>query len=134
MAFDKDMLELLGQYEGRPWAIDVWSIGCVILEVLTGLPLWMSLKTVVHNYARGGVEELRCGLFAVRDRSFSAIIAKQLKVVTNLSFYLANCNYSGITPPTWLTTLLKSIFSIQPKDRPSPTKIVECFAKHCVEI
>lgn len=26
------------------WSVDVWSLGAIILEILTGVPLWMSLK------------------------------------------------------------------------------------------
>jgi hypothetical protein len=43
----------------------VWSLGCVILEVISGIPLWMSLKTLV---IKKGKESIEYGLFAVKGR------------------------------------------------------------------
>ena len=31
----------------RPWAVDMWSLGCVLLEIVVGVPLWMSLPLLV---------------------------------------------------------------------------------------
>ena len=28
----------------EPWSYDMWSMGAILLEMLTGIPLWMSLK------------------------------------------------------------------------------------------
>ena len=28
----------------RPWSYDIWSLGAILLEILTGFPLWLSLK------------------------------------------------------------------------------------------
>lgn len=28
----------------EPWSYDVWSLGVILLELLTGIPIWMSLK------------------------------------------------------------------------------------------
>ncbi len=51
--------------------IDVWSLGCVVLEMISGVPLWMSLKTIV---TQRGAELIRYGLFAAKGRVFEAII------------------------------------------------------------
>ena len=42
-----DLLQYLNNYKNI-FAIDIWSLGCVILEIINGLPLWMSLQTVVN--------------------------------------------------------------------------------------
>jgi len=31
----------------NPWVVDMWSLGCVVLEILVGVPLWMSLPLLV---------------------------------------------------------------------------------------
>ena len=28
----------------HPWSYDIWSFGAIIMEILTGFPLWLSLK------------------------------------------------------------------------------------------
>lgn len=71
------MLNFLRNYN-RTHVIDVWSLGCVALELISGLPLWMSLKTkIVHK----GKEIIKTGLFAVKGRIFENIIEKQVEVV-----------------------------------------------------
>jgi dual specificity tyrosine-phosphorylation-regulated kinase 2/3/4 len=62
--FHQSLLKYLNKYS-KPWVIDVWSIGCVILEIISGIPLWMSLKTIV---TKKGKESIQYGLFAVKGR------------------------------------------------------------------
>lgn len=35
--------EILSKIQ-EPWSYDVWSLGVILLELLTGIPIWMSLK------------------------------------------------------------------------------------------
>ena len=63
------------QKYNNPWVIDVWSLGSVLLEIISGVPLWMSLKTIVK---RKGQEVIRYGLFAIKGRAFDKIIKQQL--------------------------------------------------------
>lgn len=65
-------MEYLKEYN-EAYFIDIWSLGCVILEVVSGIPLWMSLKTIV-NYK--GVDIIKRGLFATKGRVFDRIIDK----------------------------------------------------------
>lgn len=51
----------------NPWVIDTWSLGCVIFEIVSGIPLWMSLKTLVTIE---GIELIKNGAFAVKGRLF----------------------------------------------------------------
>jgi len=55
----------------HPWSIDVWSLGAIILEIITGVPLWMSLKCRVELY---GQNYLKVGLFAVKGRTYDKIL------------------------------------------------------------
>lgn len=72
----------------------MWGLGCVLLEILSGLPLWMSLETLVTN--SGGQARLDTGLFAVKGRFFDKIIQKQIRVCNNLEEILKDRTYSGI--------------------------------------
>lgn len=46
LEFIQKLLEYVENYNNS-WVIDVWSLGCVLLEIVSGIPLWMSLKTIV---------------------------------------------------------------------------------------
>ena len=85
------LMKYLRNYK-KPWVIDVWSLGCVILEIISGIPLWMSLKTIV---TKNGKELIDYGLFAVKGRVFDKIIERQIEVISNLDSYIDK-NYSGI--------------------------------------
>ena len=68
----------------NPWVVDMWSLGCVMLEIVIGVPLWMSLPLLVPmGSSRNGVGSYlqKEGLFAVKGRLFPEIIKKQRKVV-----------------------------------------------------
>ena len=62
--YHQSLLKYLVKYQ-KPWVIDIWSLGSVILEIISGIPLWMSLKTLVTVK---GKESIEYGLFAVKGR------------------------------------------------------------------
>ena len=72
LEYDEDMLKKMEKYK-NPWTIDIWSLGCIVLEIVTGVPLWMSIETKIEG--RG---ERVTGLFAVKNRVFAKIIQKQI--------------------------------------------------------
>lgn len=78
LEYDEQMLKKMDKYL-NPWTIDIWSLGCIILEIVSGLPLWMSIPTKIE-----GVNQKVSGLFAVKGRLFNKIISKQIDVVENL--------------------------------------------------
>jgi dual specificity tyrosine-phosphorylation-regulated kinase 2/3/4 len=78
LEYDEQMLKKMDKYL-NPWTIDIWSLGCIILEIVSGLPLWMSIPTKIE-----GINQKVSGLFAVKGRLFNKIISKQIDVVENL--------------------------------------------------
>lgn len=46
MKYDSHLLEWLNDYK-NPWVVDVWALGCVVLEIISGVPLWMSYDTII---------------------------------------------------------------------------------------
>ena len=53
---------------------DVWSLGSILLEVLSGFPLWMSLKSRVLSL--DGQSKINMGLFGVAGRDNAKIMTK----------------------------------------------------------
>jgi dual specificity tyrosine-phosphorylation-regulated kinase 2/3/4 len=83
LEYDLPMLSQMERYK-NPWVIDIWSLGCILLEIVSGVPLWMSIETRVEGKTAPRV----VGLFAVKNRVFSKIIQKQRDVVANLDYHL----------------------------------------------
>lgn len=53
-----------GENPGRAGAVDVWSLGCVILEMATGRRPWASLDNewaIMYNIAQGNPPQLPSG-------------------------------------------------------------------------
>lgn len=114
-------MEYVQKYN-NPWVIDVWSLGSVLLEIVSGVPLWMSLKTICKKKNQ---EVIRYGLFAIKGRAFDKIIKQQLEVVQHIEHYLYEENYSGIVLEDDLKVLLKRMLALNPAKRISPTEIIQ---------
>lgn len=82
MEYDKLMLQKMALYK-NPWIIDIWSLGCILLEIVSGVPLWMSINTRIPSSTHPVT-----GLFAVKNRVFAKIIQKQIEVVNQLDYHL----------------------------------------------
>ena len=78
------MLTQIDRYKNS-WIIDIWSLGCIILEIISGVPLWMSIDTKIQG--RGSKVT---GLFAIKNRVFAKIIQKQIEVISILDYHLDN--------------------------------------------
>lgn len=125
LEYDEIMLKKMEKYK-NPWVIDVWSLGCIILEIISGVPLWMSIETKIEDRA-GRVT----GLFAVKNRVFSKIIQKQIEVVSNLDYHLDHNNYSGIRVSEDIRVVLKLMLQLNPEERISPFDILTHFGINC---
>ena len=51
------------KYISKPWSTDIWSFGAVIIEIITGVPHWLSYKcrTVIS-----GKNLVKTGLFSAK--------------------------------------------------------------------
>jgi dual specificity tyrosine-phosphorylation-regulated kinase 2/3/4 len=76
--YEEDLYQHVMENYKHPWAVDMWSLGCVLLEIVVGVPLWMSLPLLVPG--RNGSWLQKEGLFAVKGRLFPEIIKKQRHV------------------------------------------------------
>ena len=101
----------------KPWSYDMWSLGAIFLEILTGFPLWMSLKSraIVGNHHKSIVS---VGLFAVPGRDHLKIMNKQKEVIYNLGGVL-NKYHCFANDPDGIH-LLSRMLELNPKNRISP--------------
>lgn len=71
----EDVTSLLGKKINetcQPWSFDVWSLGIVIIEIVSGFPVWLhgEYKQIDIN----GKEKVGSGVLAVEGRDFHRII------------------------------------------------------------
>ncbi|KAL4455024.1 hypothetical protein ABPG74_006406 [Tetrahymena malaccensis] len=119
------LLEYLKNYQ-KTYVIDIWSLGCVMMEIISGIPLWMSLKTIVKHK---GQELIRHGLFAAKGRVFENIIEKQIEVVKSIDTYIDEHNYSGVVVDQDLRYLVKKMLVLDPSKRISPKEVCQFLHK-----
>ena len=105
----------------NPWSVDIWSFGAILLEIITGIPLWIPLKCKLENKSK---TLLKYGLFAVKGRDYDKIYLKQKAFVENineiLSAYLQKwCDSKE------LSDLLFQMLRWDPKLRISPSTILK---------
>lgn len=104
----------------HPWSFDVWSLGMIILEVASGLPLWLSFKARV---VRGGRQYKGKGLLAVSGRVPSLVLREQFNIVENLRTVLHNC--VGLPLGDSGLDFLSKLLAWHPRDRISPTEALQ---------
>merc|ERR1719253_665605 len=87
--------------------LDVWSLGCIFLELIVGLPLWLSYKARVVTPENRSV--MGVGLFAVNGRDPWKIRNKQLEVVQKLGRVLATAPGLGMDNPLGVDLLRRML-------------------------
>lgn len=104
----------------KPWSVDVWSLGAILVEAITGVPLWMSLKCRVDI---GNKSVVRMGLFAAKGRAYDKIYLKQVNVIERfddvMDEYLKHWENSKD-----LFDLLCQMMTLDPMKRIAPSDIL----------
>lgn len=68
-------------YCRTPWVFDMWSVGSILMEVLSGIPLWLSFKSRVVT--PDGRSIYNTGFFGVAGRDNAKILQKQQQILGN---------------------------------------------------
>lgn len=55
----------------HPWSIDIWSVGAVLFEILTGIPHWLAYKCrIVDIFGKSIIKQ---GIFSAKLQDFNKI-------------------------------------------------------------
>lgn len=101
----------------RPWSFDMWSAGMIVLEIISGVPLWMSLKSRTEKMGR---MVLCRGLLAASARDPETILKLQAETTYNLSSTINK--YAAFPVPHSLIDLVTKMLDWDPANRISPSE------------
>lgn len=101
----------------QPWSFDIWSVGMILLEIISGIPLWMSLKSRVLRHEK----LITCrGLLAAQGRDPGGIMRAQIEISRDVSGIIRKV--SAFDVPDSLCDLIEKMLKWDPMRRISPTQ------------
>jgi serine/threonine protein kinase len=106
----------------QPWSFDVWSLGVILLEIVTGFPVWMSLKCRAST--ANGKSVMGAGIFGVQGREGKKILVKQQQLLKNLPATLKKYECYGLNQDPLFMDLLLRMLDFDPRSRISPAEII----------
>ena len=104
----------------EPWSYDIWSLGAIFLEIITGFPLWLGLKGKIKT--RTGKNVVNYGVFGVQGRVNAKIINKQVSALKNLQSCVKKYDSYGFENDDVLMDFLYGLLDKSPRKRISPTE------------
>lgn len=113
------------------YVFDIWSLGSILIELISGFPLWLSLKSRVKSLE--GKSMINYGLFGVSGRDNSKILQKQNQLfgqgqgLDKLRQHLKKgYDYTGakLLESQGFNSLLSGMLSYNPERRMNPTEIL----------
>lgn len=111
---------------------DVWSLGSILLEVISGFPLWLSLKSRVQSL--DGRSIINYGIFGVAGRDNGKILAKQNQIFKPQSgmdkckqMLKKGYDYSGnsLVESHSFLAMMSGLMEYDPERRMTPEEILE---------
>ena len=104
----------------HPWSFDMWSTGMILLEIATGIPLWMSLKSRVCKHGK----MVTCkGLLGASGRDPNTILKLQQEIVGRVEETLRK--HSAFQVQNDFVYLLQRMLAWKPSERISPREALE---------
>lgn len=107
----------------QPWSYDMWSLGAILLELITGFPIWMSLKC--RTVPIKGRSQTGSGIFGVQGRVNAKILAKQIELLRQVSRLNGFKDGYGLLENSNLLDLLTRLLHANPAQRMSPSQLLE---------
>lgn len=114
------------------FVFDVWSLGSILLEIISGFPLWLSLKSRVQ--ALDGRSIINFGIFGVAGRDNGKILAKQNQIFKPQAgmdkcrqMLKKGYDYTGniLVEDASFLALMAGLLEYDPERRMTPEEILE---------
>lgn len=104
----------------EPWSYDIWSLGAIFLEIITGFPLWLGLKGKIKT--KSGKNVVNFGVFGVQGRVNAKIVTKQTNALKNLGSCIKKYDSYGFENDEILMDFMYGLLDKSPRKRISPTE------------
>ena len=101
----------------------MWSLGMILVEILTGIPVWMSYKCRLKTLH--GKTIINTGLLGVQGREGKKIYLKQQQVLKTVRTILKKSDCYGLCEDPDLLDLISSMLEWNPSQRISPSEILQ---------
>jgi serine/threonine protein kinase len=107
----------------KTWSYDVWSLGIILIEIITGFPVWLFMKSKLETV--NGKPKVGVGAFGAKGRDLAKIFDQQTKWMKNLSLNLKKQDgYLLYKSDNDLIDLIGKILEVDPAKRISPKEIM----------
>lgn len=104
----------------EPWSFDIWSAGMIVLEIITGIPLWMSLKSRVMKFGKLVTSR---GLLAANARDPETIYRLMNEATQNVATTIEK--HAAFEVPDSLISLISRMLVWEPSQRISPAQALD---------
>lgn len=108
----------------------MWSLGSILLEIISGFPLWLSLKSRIQ--CLDGFSKINYGLFGVAGRDNAKIMNKQNQIIgpgfkNLISVLKKGYDFTGnaLINDSLFMNVFSQMLSMNPGQRISPDEILE---------
>jgi len=93
----------VSDFANLSYIFDIWSLGSILLEILSGFPLWLSLKSRILTFEGNSITNV--GLFGVAGRDNQKILTRQNQLLSGGMHSLLSVIKKGydFTGNRWVT-------------------------------
>lgn len=108
------------KYKNCIWSLDVWSFGTMLLEIISGVPVWINMKCKVER--KGKLVDSQ-GLFASKGRNLPKIAFLQKQLVNDLKCKVGQYCFDWMDKELFLS-FLGDALALNPLKRKSPEQLL----------
>lgn len=106
----------------QPWSYDMWSLGVILLEIMSGIPVWMSLKC--RTVPCKGRSHIGPGILGVQGRVNAKILSKQGEILKTMPKSICKNENYGLSENALFINMLVRILDRNAVNRISPQELM----------